>query len=165
MATPRILRTFGYRTVLVSNTVMLGALIALFATVGAATPVWLIVIQAFVLGFFTSLQYTSMNTLVYSDVSAGDASAASTIASTMQQMSMSFGVATASLVTAVFIPDRFHASAPEIIRGIHRAFLVLAVLTVASTVVFKELRPEDGAATSLHKGLEQDAAMRAAAEQ
>jgi EmrB/QacA subfamily drug resistance transporter len=165
MAMPRILRMFGYRTVLVSNTVMLGALIALFATVGAATPVWLIVIQAFVLGFFTSLQYTSMNTLVYSDVSAGDASAASTIASTMQQMSMSFGVATASLVTAVFIPDRFHASAPEIIRGIHRAFLVLAVLTVASTVVFKELRPEDGAATSLHKGLEQDAAMRAAAEQ
>ena len=27
----------------------------------------------------------------------------------MQQMSMSFGVAAASLVTALFIPDRFHA--------------------------------------------------------
>ena len=38
--TPRILARFGYRAVLVSNTVVLGVLIGLFATIGAATPVW-----------------------------------------------------------------------------------------------------------------------------
>ena len=62
MTMPAILRRFGYRRVLISNTVMLGLLIVLFATIGAGTPVWLIVAQAFVFGFFTSLQYTSMNT-------------------------------------------------------------------------------------------------------
>jgi hypothetical protein len=31
---------------------------------------------------------------------------------------------------AFFIPDRFHSSAPEMILGIHLAFLVLGVLTV-----------------------------------
>ncbi len=35
----------GYRGVLISNTIILGLLIGLFATVGADTPVWLIVTQ------------------------------------------------------------------------------------------------------------------------
>ena len=83
---PAILQRLGYRRVLISNTMILGLLIMLFATIGVGTPVWLIVVQAFVFGFFTSLQYTSMNTLVYADVTEEQASSASTIASTMQQM-------------------------------------------------------------------------------
>ena len=141
---PRILARFGYRGVLISNTAILGLLILLFATIGAATPVWLIAIQAFGFGFFTSLQYTSMNTLVYADVNPGQVSGASSIASTMQQMSISFGVATASLATAFFIPDRFHSSAPQMIHGVHQAFLVLGALTVLSTVIFRELKRGDG---------------------
>ena len=151
MTMPAILRRFGYRSVLISNTMMLGLLIVLFATIGVGTPVWLIVAQVFVFGFFTSLQYTSMNTLVYADVTEEQASSASTIASTMQQMSISFGVAMASLATAFFIPDRFHSSGPELIRGIHRAFLVLGGLTVLSAIVFRELNNEDGDTVSLHK--------------
>jgi EmrB/QacA subfamily drug resistance transporter len=151
MTMPGILRRFGYRFVLISNTMILGLLIVLFATIGVGTPVWLIVAQVFVFGFFTSLQYTSMNTLVFANVTEEQASSASTIASTMQQMSISFGVATASLATAFFIPDRFHTSAPEMIHGIHRAFLVLGGLTVLSAIVFRELKKEDGDTVSLHK--------------
>ena len=154
MTMPGILRRFGYRAVLISNTVILGLLIWLFATIGVGTPIWLIVVQAFCYGFFSSLQYTAMNTLVYADISEPDTSSASSIASTMQQMSMSFGVATASLLTAVFIPDRFHTSAPEMIHGIHYAFLVLGAMTVFSTIVFRELKDNDGANTSQHKVLE-----------
>src|ERR1700729_2961953 len=84
MTMPRILARFGYRGVLVSNTVILGLLIALFATIGVGTPVWLIVIQVFCFGFFSSLQYTSMNTLVYADITEQETSSASSIASTMQ---------------------------------------------------------------------------------
>jgi MFS family permease len=145
---PAILRRFGYRAVLLSNTVALGALIALFATIGPTTPVALIVLQVFVYGFFSSLQYTSMNTLAYADVADAETSSASTIASTMQQMSMSFGVAAASLVTAVFIPDRFHASQQDMIHGIHRALVVLGGMTVVSTVIFRGLRADDGGAVS-----------------
>ena len=68
MAMPRILARFGYRGVLISNTVILGLLIALFATIGVGTPAWLMVAETFCFGFFSSLQYTSMNTLVYADV-------------------------------------------------------------------------------------------------
>src|SRR6202046_3575590 len=68
MTMPRILARFGYRGVLISNTVILGLLILLFATIGVGTPLWLIVLQTFSFGFFSSLQYTSMNTLVYADI-------------------------------------------------------------------------------------------------
>jgi EmrB/QacA subfamily drug resistance transporter len=151
---PKILARFGYRFVLISNTLMLGLLIMLFSTIGVGTPVWLIVIQTFCFGFFTSLQYTSMNTLVYADVATNDTSSASTIASTLQQMSISFGVAMASLTTAFFIPDRFHSSAPEMIQGIHRAFLVLGALTVFSTLVFGDLKSGDGDSISEGKTME-----------
>ena len=154
MTMPGILKRFGYRAVLISNTMIIGLLIVLFATIGVGTPVWLIVAQAFAFGFFTSLQYTSMNTLVYADVTEEQTSSASTIASTMQQMSISFGVATASLAAAFFIPDRFRVSAPEMIHGIHLAFLCLGGLTVLSAIVFRELKDEDGDTVSLHKALQ-----------
>jgi MFS family permease len=148
---PAILARFGYRCVLISNTVVLGLLIVLFATIGPDTPVWLIVAQAFGFGFFASLQYTSMNTLVYADVTEEQTSGASTIASTLQQMSISFGVASASLVTAFFIPDRFRSNAPEMIRGIHQAFLVLGGLTILSALVFRELKSDDGDSVARQK--------------
>ena len=92
-----------------------------------------------------------MNTLAYADVTEEQTSSASTIASTMQQMSISFGVATASLATAFFIPDRFYSSASEMIHGIHQAFLVLGGLTVLSAIVFRELKDDDGDVVSQHK--------------
>jgi EmrB/QacA subfamily drug resistance transporter len=147
---PRLLSTIGYRWILISNTVVLGLLLALFATIGLHTPVWMIVLQAFLYGGFTSLQYTSMNTLVYADTTEEETSSASSMASTGQQMSISFGVATAGLATAFFVPSG-HASPTEMIHGIHKALLALGVLTVASTIVFRSLRPGDGDSVSHQK--------------
>ena len=90
---PGILARFGYRAVLVSNTVALGLMIMLFAGLDASTPLWRLVAELFAFGFFTSLQYTSMNTLAYANVTPEETSSASTIASTGQQMSVSFGIA------------------------------------------------------------------------
>jgi EmrB/QacA subfamily drug resistance transporter len=154
MTMPRIIARLGYRGVLVSNTLILGLLILLFATIGVGTTVWEIAALAFCYGFFSSLQYTCLNTLVYADVNTEQTSNASSIASTTQQMSISFGVATASLLTALFIPDRFHSNAGEMIHGIHRAFFVLGGITVLSTIVFRGLKSTDGATTSQHKVLE-----------
>ena len=154
MTMPKVLALLGYRTVLISNTAILGILILSFATIGIGTPVWFIVSVSFCFGYFSSLQYTSMNTLVYSDIDDEQASNASSIASTMQQMSISFGIAVASLAAAFFIPDRFHSDAPQMIQGIHKAFFVLGGITVISTVVFRELKASDGANASQHKILE-----------
>jgi EmrB/QacA subfamily drug resistance transporter len=148
---PRIITRFGYRKILLSNTLILGLLLLLFATIGAHTAVWIIVLQAFCYGAFTSLQYTSMNTLVYADLTDAQTSNGSSIASTMQQLSISFGVAAAGLTTAFFIPAQFHSNPEVMIRGIHEAFLVLGGLTIVSTMVFSGLRNGDGDKVSQQK--------------
>jgi EmrB/QacA subfamily drug resistance transporter len=150
---PRILDRVGYRTVLISNTVILGGLLMLFATVGPGTPLWLIVLQAFAYGAFQSLQFTSMNTLVYADIPREKTSNASSIASTLQQMSVSFGVAAAGLTTAFFIPASIQQNPVQMIHGLHQAFLVLGGFTMLSTVVFYRLKPEDGGDLSKQKDL------------
>ena len=147
---PAILARLGYRNVLVSNTIVVGLLIMSFATVGIDTPIWRIVVQAFILGFFTSLQYTSMNTLVYADVSGSQTSGASTIAATGQQLAISFGVAGASLIAAMFVPPGLHSHPSAMIHGVQQAFLVLGAMTILSSVVFMELKKDDGDAISQH---------------
>ena len=147
---PSILARLGYRNMLVGNTVVVGLLIMSFATIGAGTPVWLIVVQAFALGFFRSMQFTCMNTLVYADVFAAQTGGASTIAATGQQLSVSFGVAGAAVVAALFVPPELHLHPDAIIHGTSKAFLALGALTVVSSAVFAELRPDDGEAMSRH---------------
>jgi MFS family permease len=142
---PKLLDRFGYRGVLVANTVILGLLLMLFATIRPGTPIWLIVLQAFCYGALTSTQYTSMNTLVYADVPGANASNASSMASTFQQLSLSFGVAIAGLTTVFLIPDRLRSSPPAIVTGLHEAFLALGAFTVVSTLVFSRLKRNDGA--------------------
>ncbi len=154
---PAILARLGYRNVLIGNTIIVGLLIMSFATVGIETPVWRIVVQAFILGFFTSMQYTSMNTLVYADVSGPQTSGASTIAATGQQLAISFGVAGASLIAALFVPAAAHSVPSAMIHGVQQAFLALGAMTILSSVVFMELKKGDGDAISQHDSTHHDA--------
>jgi Na+/melibiose symporter-like transporter len=148
---PTLLKRFGHRRILLTNTLAIGVVIAAFATVGPGTPTWLIVCQAFAFGFCASFQYTSMNSLTYADVPDADASKASTLASTAQQMSMSFGVAAASLAAALFVPHGQGWSAEALVRGIHHAFIALSAFTVVSALVFVGLQDGDGASVSRHE--------------
>jgi len=60
---PKVLARFGYRQVLVANTLCIGITIALFGQVGPSTPLAAIVCISLMQGFFNSLQFSSMNTL------------------------------------------------------------------------------------------------------
>ena len=149
----RLLKHFGYRAVLTANTLVMAVLLMLFATIGPGTPIWLIVVQAFCYGALTSTQYTSMNTLTYADVPPQRASAASSIASTAQQLSMSFGVAIAGLVTMAFVPPEVRGNAGEMIGGLHEAFLTLGGFTMFSAIVFSRLKANDGADETQQKDI------------
>jgi EmrB/QacA subfamily drug resistance transporter len=150
---PKVLDRVGYRGVLVSNTIILGVLLMLFATIEVRTPIWLIVLQALCYGALMSAQYTAMNTLVYADVPPDKASNASSIASMMQQLAISFGVAAAGLTTVLFIPDTLKSKPGETIVGLHDAFLVLGAFTILSTVVFSRLKAGDGADETKQKDI------------
>ncbi|WP_202033745.1 MFS transporter [Massilia sp. Se16.2.3] len=141
---PKVLARFGYRQVLVVNTLCIGLTIALFGLVGRETPLILIVCISLMQGFFNSLQFSSMNTLAYADIDAKDSSMASTISSSFQQLSMSFGLATGTLVTAWFL-GHVPQTNPVLVTGaLHHGFWALAMMTILSAVIFWRLRRRDG---------------------
>jgi EmrB/QacA subfamily drug resistance transporter len=143
-ATPRILVHFGYRAVLISNTLIIGITLLLFATIGLHTAAWTIILMTIFYGACTSLQFTSMNTLAYADIAKGETSMASSIFSTMQQMSISFGVTCAALATEVFIPAGHRLSRGQMIHGIQGSFIVLGGFTLVSATIFSQLERADG---------------------
>jgi MFS family permease len=142
---PGILARFGYRRVLLTNTIAIGLLIMLFMTLVKGIPVVLIVVMAFALGFFSSMQFTALNTLVFADLSDTEASPGSSISSTVQQMSLSFGVAVASLLAALFLGGEHRPASEGMIAGIHWTFLALGTITIATSLIFRGLKPGDGA--------------------
>jgi EmrB/QacA subfamily drug resistance transporter len=147
-ATRHILGRLGYKRVLTLNTAMIGAAIACFSLVDASTPKTAIVGLALALGFFNSLQFSSMNTLAYADIEGADTSMASTLASSMQQLSMSFGLAAGSLVAGWFLAGLPQADHALVTGALHKAFLTLAAITAVSSASFWSLRRSDGEAVS-----------------
>lgn len=144
----RVLARFGFRRVLIVNTLMIGLTVSLFSMVSASTPLWSIVALGLGQGFFNSLQFTSMNAMAYSDIDPKDSSMASTMGSSLQQLSMSFGLACGSLVTAWFLGDVAQTEKLAVTSALHHAFLTLGAVTVVSSVSFWTLKPDDGNAVS-----------------
>lgn len=144
MFAPRLLARFGYRQVLTVNTVLIGLTISMFTLVGPGTPFYVIVAISLAQGFFNSLQFSSMNTLAYADIEPQDTSMASTMSSSFQQLSMSFGLAAGSIVTAWFLGPVAQDNREQVAQALHHGFATLAVLTLLSSVVFWRLRRNDG---------------------
>ena len=139
-----VLKFFGHRTILLSNTVLLGLTMLVFTQVDRGAPVLAILALSFAQGFFASLQFTAMNSLVYADIDDQEASKASSISATAQQLSLSFGVAIGSLVAAWFLGHVNQTDAVQTIPALHKAFFTLGLITIASAFTFVSLDRNDG---------------------
>ncbi|MBX9964128.1 MAG: hypothetical protein K2Y35_13795 [Burkholderiales bacterium] len=73
---------------------------------------------------------------------------ASTIASSMQQLSMSFGLACASLIAGWYLGDGPQTDRVAVMHALHATFLTVGALTILSTLSFRTLRPDDGQSVS-----------------
>ncbi|GAB3789111.1 MFS transporter [Dyella agri] len=135
----RVLVRYGYRRLLLGNTLIVALLLAAFALFGPGTPAWLIALLTFCYGSFAGLQYTTMNTLIYNDLDISHASMASSMASTVQYLAMSFGIALSTLLMQGLL--RGHA-AEDFVVAFRWTVLLLAVITAAASRVFGRLRPD-----------------------
>lgn len=145
---PYLLARYGFRRVLMVNTLLIGVTIALFSQVTADTPLWLVVALGAAQGLFNSLQFSSMNSVAYADIEAAQSSMAATLASTLQQMSMSFGLAFGTWLTASYLGGDTPGQQAGITSALHATFLTLGALTLMSSLSFRALRPDDGEAVS-----------------
>lgn len=139
-----VLARLGHRTILLCNTILLGVTMMVFTQIGPGAPVWSILLLSLAQGFFASLQFTSMNSLVYADVSDREASKAGSIASTAQQLSLSFGVAFGSLTAGWFLGHLNQTDPLQTVPALHKAFFTLGCITVLSSLTFWGLHADDG---------------------
>lgn len=145
---PRVLKRFGFRRVLIVNTVMIGVTIGLFSLVHAGTPFVFIVLLGLTQGFFSSLQFSGMNSMAYADIDSASSSMASTIASSTQQLSTSFGLACASLIAGWYLGNLPQTDRVAVTHALHLAFLTLGAMTMLSSLSFWSLRVNDGESLS-----------------
>jgi hypothetical protein len=140
------LRWYGFRQTLVVNGLISGAFFGACALFRPSTPHWLIFMTLLIGGFFRSLQFTALNAASYSDIDPSRMSRATSFASVAQQMSSALGVAVAALcVEAVQLG--FGDQALEA-RDISASFVIVAVLSSLSVLIFAGLKPDAGAAVS-----------------
>ena len=93
--------------------------------------------------------------MAYSDIEPSDSSMASTIASSLQQMSMSFGLAVGSLIVGWYLGTAPQTNQTALIDALHYTFLTLGILTIFSSFTFRALHSNDGESVSLAKNMQE----------
>ncbi|MCW8445034.1 DHA2 family efflux MFS transporter permease subunit [Fluoribacter gormanii] len=138
-----ILRWFGYKNLLIVNTILVSISLWSFFSINQHSSVYGIAFLTFMYGFLIALQYTGMNSLAYANITENNMSAATSIMSTIQQLAQSFGVAISAILLSIFTSmySGDHALSVQIF---HDTFLMLGVLTFFSGIIFTFLKKEDG---------------------
>jgi EmrB/QacA subfamily drug resistance transporter len=142
----RLIKHFGFRTILVGNAVISAVFLASYGFIGAQTPHWLIFMGLLIGGFFRSLEFTALNAIGYADVSQARMSRATSFASVSQQMSSAVGVAVAA--ASVQALQWGFGDATLAPRDMQLSFFVVAAVTAASVLIFVRLKPDAGAEVS-----------------
>ena len=139
----KILNTYGYRKTLMVNTFIIGLLICALAIPSIHTSFYWYIPIISVLGFFNSIQFTSMNSISIADLRVYHTSSGNSLVSVNQQLAIGFGIAFGLLVLKVFQGDTklIHN---EIHNAFRYTFLVVVFLTILSGLVFRRLHDKDG---------------------
>ncbi|WP_058834192.1 multidrug transporter subunit MdtD [Luteimonas abyssi] len=134
-----LVQRFGYRNVLVVNTVLTGLTMASFALIRPDQPLWLHVVQFAVFGAVNSLQFTAMNTLTLRDLDGEHASAGNSLLSMVMMLSMSLGVATAAGLLSAFGGEGAATAGEPVLSAFRWTFVCIGALTLASAAIFAQL--------------------------
>lgn len=134
-----LVHRFGYRRVLVVNTVLTGAGMASFGFIGPGQPLWLLIVQFACFGAVNSLQFTAMNTLTLRDLGGEQASAGNSLLSMVMMLAMSLGVATAGGLLAAFSADAGAQGTAPVLAAFRWTFVCIGVVTAASAAIFAQI--------------------------
>jgi MFS family permease len=145
----RIVRRHGFRRVLIADALVASLLLAVCAALTAGTPQLLMLLLFTAIGFSRSIMFTCVNTMGYADVGEREMSNATSFAGTAQQLALTVGVTIAAQVlhVAALLRGSDVAEAPDF----PVAFLLIALISVLSTIVFWRLPPSAGSGVSGHR--------------
>ncbi|WP_161865823.1 MULTISPECIES: multidrug transporter subunit MdtD [Pseudomonas] len=141
LARPLIER-LGYRNILTSNTLLLGALIASLALVDGDTSTLQLIIQLSLIGACNSLQFTSMNTVTLIDLDNRDASSGNSLLSVVVQLAMGLGVASAAALLSGF--SRELGGSEHVLPAFQATYLCVGLLSMLAAAIFLQLDTKEG---------------------
>jgi EmrB/QacA subfamily drug resistance transporter len=156
--TTRAVRTLGFRTLLVSASLLLALGILACAFFSANTPTIAILLVLFFIGVVRSLAFTGINTLAYADIPQPRMSAATSFASTLQQLSFGIAVALAAIVLHVASLAHRATTADYTVADFRVAFVVVAAIGIAAALNFAKLHPDAGHTVSGRRFTQREAA-------
>ncbi len=150
-----LIQHFGYRRVLVSNTILLGLSMAAFSLLAPGQPMWPHILLFGFFGAVNSIQFTAMNTVTLKDLDTDQASSGNSLLSMVQMLSMSLGVSVAGALLAVFA-EHFGTSLPNQgqLAAFHATYLCVGAITIASAWIFWQLTPDTGTTRTSAKTVE-----------
>jgi EmrB/QacA subfamily drug resistance transporter len=151
VATP-LLRRFGFRRILMHNAWIGSLFFVAYTYFTKDMSPWVIGFVLFWGGFGRSIQFTAINTLAFADIPASHMSRAATLATMMQQLSLSFGVAVGALTLNLTLGGR--AGALLQTADFRPSFWIVALISAASFFSFYRLSPNAGAEMSGHRAEE-----------
>jgi hypothetical protein len=146
MTAVHIIRTLGFRIVLVGDAVISAAFLFGYSLFRPDTPHLVIFLAWLAGGFFRSLQMTSINTLSYADVPPAMLSRATSLTSMAQQLSQTVGVATGALLLQLAVALR--GGTELVAADFYPAFMGLAMISLLSVPFFFRMAPDAGAEVS-----------------
>ncbi|NZA26415.1 MFS transporter [Luteimonas sp. SJ-92] len=138
-----ILKRFGFRRVLIVNALIASALLCGFGLFRADTPYPLMVGVLLVSGCFRSLQFTSLNAIVYADVDPARMSQASSLAAMAQQVSLAMGITIGGY--ALSMASAATGDPMGAATNFGFAFLTVGLISATSVAAMWRLSPHAGA--------------------
>src|SRR4029453_1209789 len=148
----RIIRTFGFRNIMVVNAIVSSLFLAASALFTVSTPLLLIMFILVFGGFFRSLQFPATNTVAYAEVEPAQMSRATTLVSVNQQLAISAGVAVGAFsVESTMLYQHVWQVSAELFPP---AFLVVAIISAVSAYFFWQMPDDAGHEISGRKAVE-----------
>lgn len=126
-----------------TNTIIIGLLICCLAIPSINDSMYWYIPIITIMGFFNSIQFTSMNTISISDLREYHTSSGNSLVSVNQQLAIGFGVAFGLIILKVFQRNELLIGG-EIHNAFRFTFLVVGLLTILSSIVFRRLHFKDG---------------------
>ncbi|MGV6872820.1 MFS transporter [Pseudochelatococcus sp. B33] len=144
-----LLRTGGFRMVLIASGILSGIFIAIIAGFTPSTPAMVIIAVFVVVGFARSIFFTSLTSLTFSEVDEHSAGQAAAISAVTQQVSIALGVAVGGGVLEV-VSD-LSDDGTITLAAFKVAILIVAGVTALASIFFFRLAPDAGSDVSGHR--------------
>ena len=137
-----VLKRFGFRTVLIYNTLFGAASMAAFGALTADTPH--IIVGALLLlgGCIRSMQFTSINAIAYADIKPQQMSQATSLTSVAQQLAIGMGVTVGGY--SLQLSNQIQGHATIVSADFWPTFLTIAIIAVTALPFALKLKADAG---------------------